>query len=180
PAYTLMLCSELVNENSPLHVRNAAGLALKNTLAARESARQHEYTSRWLALDNDTRSKVKQDTLMALGSPVAKVGTVAAQVVSAIAAAELPQGHWSEVINILLQFVNHQENTNLRIATLQAIGFICESIKPEILALRSNEILTAVIHGARKEEPSPEVQLAAIHALLNSLEFVRENFDREV
>ncbi|KAF9813282.1 hypothetical protein IEO21_05666 [Rhodonia placenta] len=179
PAYTLMLCSELVNENSPLHVRNAAGLALKNTLAARESARQHEYTSRWLALDNDTRSKVKQDTLMALGSPVAKVGTVAAQVVSAIAAAELPQGHWSEVINILLQFVNHQENTNLRIATLQAIGFICESIKPEILALRSNEILTAVIHGARKEEPSPEVQLAAIHALLNSLEFVRENFDRE-
>jgi importin subunit beta-1 len=52
--------------------------------------------------------------------------------------------------------------------------------KPETLALRSNEILTAVIHGARKEEPSQEVQLAAIHALFNSLEFVRENFDREV
>ena len=52
--------------------------------------------------------------------------------------------------------------------------------KPDILAMRSNEILTAVIHGARKEEPSPDVQLAAIQALLNSLEFVRENFDREV
>lgn len=52
--------------------------------------------------------------------------------------------------------------------------------KPEILSLRSNEILTAVIHGARKEEPSAEVQLAAIHALYNSLEFVRENFEREV
>ena len=37
--------------------------------------------------------------------------------------------------------------------------------KPDILALRSNEILTAVIHGARKEETSSEVQLAAIHAL---------------
>jgi len=46
--------------------------------------------------------------------------------------------------------------------------------------LRSNEILTAVIHGARKEEPSADVQLAAIHALYNSLEFVRENFDRDV
>lgn len=45
--------------------------------------------------------------------------------------------------------------------------------------MRSNEILTAVIHGARKEEPSQEVQLAAIRALFNSLEFVRENFDRE-
>jgi hypothetical protein len=37
-----------------------------------------------------------------------------------------------------------------------------------------------VIHGARKDEPTPEVQLAAIHALYNSLEFVRENFEREV
>jgi importin subunit beta-1 len=52
--------------------------------------------------------------------------------------------------------------------------------KPETLALRSNEILTAVIHGARKEEPSQDVQLAAIHALFNSLDFVRENFEREV
>ena len=47
------------------------------------------------------------------------------------------------------------------------------------MSLRANEILTAVIHGARKEEPSPEVQLAAIHALFNSLEFVRDNFERE-
>jgi len=48
------------------------------------------------------------------------------------------------------------------------------------LSLRSNEILTAVIQGARKEEPSAQVQLAAINALFNSLEFVRENFEREV
>jgi importin subunit beta-1 len=51
--------------------------------------------------------------------------------------------------------------------------------KPQILSLRSNEILTAVIQGARKEETSTDVQLAAIHALFNSLEFVRENFERE-
>lgn len=82
---------------------------------------------------------------MALGSPVAKVGTVAAQVVSAIAAAELPQGHWSEVINILLQFVNHQENTNLRIATLQAIGFICESI----VRFRHRQFDTILTHVPR-------------------------------
>lgn len=47
------------------------------------------------------------------------------------------------------------------------------------LASQSNEILTAVIHGARKDEPSPAVQLAAINALLNSLEFINENFERE-
>lgn len=46
--------------------------------------------------------------------------------------------------------------------------------------MRSNEILTAVIHGARKDESSPDVQLAAIQALYNSLEFVRDNFERDV
>lgn len=40
--------------------------------------------------------------------------------------------------------------------------------------------MTAVIHGARKEEPSADVQQAAINALFNSLEFIRENFEREV
>ena len=39
--------------------------------------------------------------------------------------------------------------------------------------------MTAVIHGARKEETSAEVQQAAISALYNSLEFVRDNFERE-
>jgi len=154
--------------------------------------------TRWLSLNNETKTKIKQDALMTLGSSSAKAGTFASQVVSAIAAVELPQSQWPELIEILLGFVNNQSNANLRISTLQTIGYICEAIvselshvfdlapkndcfqKPEILSLRSNEILTAVIHGARKEEPSSEVQLAAIHALYNSLEFVRENFDRDV
>lgn len=75
--------------------------------------------------------------------------------------------------------------------------------RPEILAGQANEILTAVVQGARKEEQrcvcntetvliyarqltlpltanSQDVQLAALHALLNSLEFVRENFNNDV
>lgn len=66
--------------------------------------------------------------------------------------------------------------------TLTPIVLCCYS-KPQnsdILATQSNEILTAVIQGARKEEPSQEVQLAAVQALYNSLEFVRANFEREV
>ncbi|KAK7039221.1 karyopherin Kap95 [Paramarasmius palmivorus] len=178
--YMLMLSSVLVDENSPLHVRNAAGLALKNALTARDSGRQNDYSQRWIALNPEAKNKIKSDSLMTLGSAHQKAGTFASQVVAAIASVELPNGDWQDLIEILLGFVNNnQNNTNLKIATLQAIGFICEQIKPEILALRSNEILTAVIHGARKEEPSSEVQLAAIHALYNSLEFVRDNFDRE-
>lgn len=65
---------------------------------------------------------------MTLGSNSAKAGTFAAQVVAAIAAVELPNGQWNDLIEVLLGFVNNQPSTNLKIATLQAIGFICESI----------------------------------------------------
>ncbi|KAG6888559.1 hypothetical protein C0992_008188 [Termitomyces sp. T32_za158] len=179
PQYMLMLSAVLAGDDGPLHVRNAAGLALKNALSARDAARQQEYASRWLALPADTRATIKQDALRTLAAPAQKAANFASTVVAAIAAVELPNGHWPDLIELLLGFVNSQNNTNLKISTLQTIGFICESIKPEILSLRSNEILTAVIHGARKEEQSPDVQLAAIHALYNSLEFVRENFERE-
>ena len=80
------------------------------------------------------------------------------------------------------------DRLHLRVTTKRAcsLHYVYQPItshslqKPEILSMRSNEILTAVIHGARKEEPSQDVQLAAIQALLNSLEFVRDNFEREV
>lgn len=65
--------------------------------------------------------------------------------------------------------------------TLRQCGDEANNSKdPEIVASRSNEILTAVVQGARKEETNLEVQLAAMNALYNSLEFIRDNFEREV
>jgi hypothetical protein len=85
-------------------------------------------TNRWLALPNDTKTKIKQDALLTMGSPQAKAGTFASRVVAAIAAVELPQGQWTDLIEILLGFVNTQGNANLRISTLQTIGIICDAI----------------------------------------------------
>jgi len=84
--------------------------------------------SRWLSLPTETKSKIKQDALITLSSSQQKAGTFASQVVAAIAAVELPQGQWADLIEILLGFVNNQSNTNLRISTLQTIGYICEAI----------------------------------------------------
>ncbi|KAF9028063.1 karyopherin Kap95 [Hymenopellis radicata] len=165
PQYMLMLSAVLLDESNPLHVRNAAGLALKNALTARESSRQSEYSQRWI-------------------------------IVAAIAAVELPQDQWPELITILLGFVNNQPNTNLKIATLQTIGFICETIvRPMLLnpssrliqhlteTLKSSAYVPTTFNSSypwRQEGgTSPDVQLAAIHSLFNSLEFVRDNFDRD-
>jgi hypothetical protein len=98
------------------------------TSAIQEAARQTESANRWLAFDAIAKSKIKQETLVTLASPVAKAGSFAAQVVAAIAAVELPHDHWPDLIELLLGFVNNSTNANLKIATLQTIGYICESI----------------------------------------------------
>lgn len=166
----LMLSSVLTNETSPLHVRNAAGLALKNALSARvrlppthshspstqsffshreptillfffypsqDAARQTESSNRWLALNADIKNKIKQQALLTLGSPQAKAGNYSSQVVAAIAAVELPHNQWADLIELLLSFINNQDNANLKIATLQTIGFICEVIVCSLLNLLS-------------------------------------------
>ncbi|KAK4052277.1 karyopherin Kap95 [Microbotryomycetes sp. JL221] len=180
-AYLVALSHALQDDhNTPSHIRRAAGLAIKNALSARETHRQQEYTQRWQhELDQPTRDQLKQQAVQTLASPDKQARNSSAQVVAAIAAIELPLGMWPTLISQLLQLVGHQDNSGLRQATLQTIGYICESIKPEVLASQSNNILTAVVQGARKEEPSTDVQLAAINALYNSLEFVKENFARE-
>lgn len=65
---------------------------------------------------------------MTLSSSLKQIGTVGAQVVQAIAIVELPHNQWPDLIELLLSFMNQDNNVNLRVATLQAIGFICESI----------------------------------------------------
>ncbi|KAJ7253189.1 armadillo-type protein [Mycena rebaudengoi] len=146
----------VVDEAQQLHIRNAAGFAFKNALSARDAARLTDYLNRWMGLGADAKAKIKRRHVRLPGRRRHR----------RLRAAPRPVGRAHRVDP---GFADTQANVNLRIATLQTFGFICESIKPEILTLRSNEILTVVIHGARKEEPSPEVQLAAIHALFNSL-----------
>ena len=70
----------------------------------------------------------------------------------------------------------------LKQASLATIGYVCEMQDQQLrssLALHSNSILTAVVQGARKEEPNLDVRNAAITALSECLEFVGTNFENE-
>ena len=60
---------------------------------------------------------------------------------AAIATVELPNGQWPELVELLLSFMG-QSNVNLRVATLQAIGFICESIVRPIFLDQEANFLT--------------------------------------
>ncbi|PWN34213.1 putative karyopherin beta-1 subunit [Meira miltonrushii] len=179
PAYMTTLVSELANESAPSHIRNAAGLAIKNALSAREAQRSDEYARRWFELSEDVRNEIKTKTFNTLGSQDSRAGLASAQVLAAITTVELPRGQSQNLIRQLLEAMGDVNNKNLRRATLQAIGFICESAPARTLESQSDQILTAVIQGAHRDESSPEIQLAALQALFNSLEFVKANFERE-
>lgn len=116
-------------------------------------------------------------TLQAPGLPAAS----ASQLIAAIAAIELPRGDWPELMTFLVDSVA-SGSASLKQSCLTTIGFICESDDMElreVLASQSNAILTAVVQGARKDEPDNEVRLAALTALSDATEFIRTNFENE-
>jgi len=157
-------------------------LALKNAFSAREYSRLREVQEKWLQqVDAETKKGVKDITLQTLASDNAQAGQAAAQVIASIAAIELPRDQWPELMPTLVRNVGEGAD-HLKQASLTTIGFICESEDQDLrdsLAQHSNAILTAVVQGARKEETNDEVRLAAISALGDSLEFVKENFKNE-
>lgn len=115
--------------SNPSHIRNAAGLAVKNALAARETSRAEKYSLRWRnELEDGVRSRIKEAALATLADQDGRARNVAGQVVAAIAHIELPSGMWNGLISQLLEFVKQQEYTGLRQSSLQAIGFVCEGM----------------------------------------------------
>ncbi|KAI8899185.1 armadillo-type protein [Globomyces pollinis-pini] len=180
PQFISLLCQEFSNDQQQPHTRQAAGLLVKNQLATKNFERQGELTLRWLALEENLRIQIKLSVIQTLHSASHLCGTTAGQIIAAIANIELVQGMWLDLIPILLKCVKEAQTPLAKKCSLQCIGFLCES--PQLsnaLSSQSNAILTAIAEGARKEEQSDEVRYTALQALMNSLEFIRENFNRE-
>lgn len=119
--------------------------------------------------------------LKTLSSSATRAGNAAAQFIAAIAAIDLPRNEWPDLMASLVESVSSGSDAQKQ-ASLTTIGYICESEDGDLrenLASQSNAILTAVVQGARKEEPNLEVRFAAVKALSDSLEFVRSNFENE-
>lgn len=176
------LAQELANEQAQPHIRSAAGIALKNSFSAREYTRLRDLQSRWRErVAADVKTSVKSLALGTLASKDSRAGQSAAQFVASIAAIEIPQNQWPELMPALVANVGEGDD-HLKQSSLVTIGYICESEDTELrdsLVQHSNAILTAVVQGARKEETNLDVRYAAIVALSDSLEFVRTNFENE-
>jgi importin subunit beta-1 len=177
-----MLSAEMAKEETPAHIRAAAGIALKNAVSVRDRARLLELQDQWLnKVDPTIKAQIKENALKTLTSDNVRAGTTAAQFIAALATIELPRNQWPELMPALVRNVGEGSDA-LKQSSLTTIGYIAESEEPELresLTQHSNAILTAVVQGARKEETNNEVRHAAMVALGDSLEFVRTNFEND-
>ncbi|KAK9470024.1 armadillo-type protein [Dipodascopsis tothii] len=179
--YLGLLSGALANQQQKTEVRVLAGIALKNELSAKDAITKLRYTERWVAVDVEAKKQIKETALQALISADTQVANAAAQLVSAIADIELPRNEWPELMPVLVESTQPKQAENVKRAALLSIGYICETADSNNsgVVAQSNGILTAIVQGAQASEPSTTVRYTAIMALVNSLEFIRNNFERE-
>ncbi|KAJ3130159.1 karyopherin beta [Nowakowskiella sp. JEL0407] len=178
------ICTELVNEVNEEMVRCAAGLLLKNSLTAPDPATRAFREQKWRELDFTFKTSIKNALLSILATPAKQVALTVAQIITTIAIIELPNGEWPDLIDSLLNNIDVvAQNNSLKEATLNTIGYICESLEQEGLdsldTTQASKILTAVCQGAHPSVQVIPVQLAALKALSNSIAFIRANFQVE-
>ncbi|KAM4076037.1 hypothetical protein ACJW30_12G034400 [Castanea mollissima] len=180
PSFLLSLSGELANDDKPVESRKLAGLILKNALDAKEQHRKFELVQSWVTLDSAVKAQIKTCLLQTLSSAVSDARSTASQVIAKIAGIELPQKQWPELIVSLLSNI-HQQAANVRQATLETLGYLCEEVSPNVVDQdQVNKILTAVVQGMNASEGNNDVRLAATRALYNALGFAHANFSNDM
>jgi len=175
--YLLALIEFLANGQNPNHLRVLSGLMLKNTMVARDVSVKMALHEKWLKMPENVKTNIKKGAYSQLSSPTKEIRGVASQIISRIALIELPARQWGDLIDkLLLSNMTDPKTTNeLKEATLETLGYICEEIDPSVLSAKADKILTAVIQGMRDD--NPVVRLAACAALRGALEFSKKNFE---
>ena len=144
---------------------------------------QADLANQWRALSDPVKQQIKASSLTTLGSSAPDVRHTAALVVAKLAAIEIPQATWDELIPTLLNNASAGAHAGLRHATLETLGYVCEELgafDDDYLAQEQvNAILTAVVAGMLPEETDMELRIAATTALNNALEFAHTNFSNE-
>ena len=179
--YIGLLIQVLGNESAKTEIRMLAGLNVKNQLTSKDQSKRSQQVERWIQLDNETKSHIKSITLNTLLSSDERVANQAATLVAAIAEIELPRSEWNDLIDIIVENTKPEKPVNVKRASLLTIGYICEAVDPSspVVQSYSNGILIAIVQGAQQNEESLIVRKTALNALINSLEFIESNFQRE-
>lgn len=147
----------------------------KNLISNRSGDKR--YSDLWVSVEPFFKQSMKEAVLANLACPLKAVRTQIASLVSAIAAIEIPRGEWLELVTMLCTNATHTDE-QVKLASLQTIGFICEELQPSDLTppLR-NAVLNALVSTINKDEGNGfQATLIATKALLSSITFAQDNF----
>ena len=157
--------------------RQAAGLQMKLHLDAANQNTKMQRMQRWLTLAPEAKTQVKTGLVQTFASADRNARRTAAMVTAKVAAIDVPQGEWEDLIGGLVNTVTAGDNHAAKEASLECLGYLCEDMDAGVLTTKSNDILTAVVAGMR--DPTVEIKLSATKAMENSIEFTTENFRNE-
>ena len=91
-----------------------------------------KYIDFWVQQEAVFKQNVKTAITATLASPSKLVRSQVASLVAAIAAIEIPRGEWTELISTLCTNSSN-ESLEIKLASLQTLGFICEELNPQDL-----------------------------------------------
>mmetsp|Transcript_25359 Transcript_25359/g.58536 ORF Transcript_25359/g.58536 Transcript_25359/m.58536 type:complete len:807 (+) Transcript_25359:242-2662(+) len=179
PQFMTALIQELGTEGRDINGRQLAGLHLKNLLAAKDSTIRATKVQTWRDMDPAGKVQIKASLLQILSSSEYTARHTAAQAAAEIAAIDLPESAWPELIPYLLKTVTDSGEDSLKTTALECLGFTSERLdSDEIDQATINLMLTAIVDGIRPDR-SNDIRLAAAVALRHSLLFTRSNFDNK-
>jgi len=163
-------------------VRQSAGILLKNNLGSNDPTKDEQLKTRWLSFNNEAKKIVQNCLLDALVDPSSlDVRKAAATAIANLAAIEVPNDQWPELIQTLSK--NGSEDVIKASASFVAFGFISEKFvdltNPQVVipAAIINSILTAVVSGMQRQEGM--IKLAATQAFYYGILLASENFKKE-
>ena len=124
-----ILVSVLENPVTLEHIRNLAGLQLKNLLKANDESIKQRKLEKWNSCDPAIREQVRDKLLATLSSTIPGLSKSVAQAVAAFAAVEIPLGGWPTVLPQLIRNISDPGiSLDPKVASLEALGFMCEAV----------------------------------------------------
>ena len=170
-----MMFQELGDETKRIESRIIAAILLKNALNSNNEKTQEV----WLKYNVETKKTIKKMLMDTLNSDNKELRNGAANVISVIASLEIPRREWPEII-VLLSANALGQNINVKLASLDILGYICEEIYINHLKILDIDLILSVLtHNLKSTLKNDDIKLSAIRTLLQLLPFCHNNFKTE-
>lgn len=177
PEFLFNLATVLADESQQTKIRQMASTIIKKLLIF-----SSELINTWkTSLDPSIKQQIKNLVLSTLATQYKEVRSAAALVIATICKNEQPLSEkWPNLIPTLSQSA-FNENKNIKLASIESLGFICEELTTGGLnTISVDEILNAIIQNLTHGINDVDIVKASLKAFYHVIKHARKNFSKPV